>query len=54
MRLRLLLTALVVSTAPGLALAQCFGDTHKEANLSCPEGQTFDHATETCKPLPTG
>lgn len=54
MRMKLLLATLVVAAAPGLAMAQCFGDKHEQVTMSCPEGQTFDTATESCKPLPTG
>ncbi len=54
MRMKLLLATLVVAATPGLALAYCSGSKHEQVTMSCPEGQTFDTATESCKPLPTG
>ncbi len=54
MRVRLLLAATVLAVSPGLALAMCSGYGHEQVTMSCPEGQTFDTATESCKPLPTG
>ncbi|MGR3513790.1 MAG: hypothetical protein ACU0GG_13590 [Paracoccaceae bacterium] len=54
MRVKLLLATLVVAATPGLALAMCSGSKHEQVTMSCPEGQTFDAATESCKLLPTG
>ncbi|MDJ0639314.1 MAG: adenylosuccinate lyase [Paracoccaceae bacterium] len=54
MKLKLLLTALVLGTAPGLAMAACSGYGHQEATMSCPEGQAYDAATSSCQPTPTG
>ena len=54
MRVRLLLAALITAATPGLALAMCSGYGHEQVTMSCPEGQSFDAATESCKPLPTG
>ena len=54
MRVKLLLATLVVAATPGLAMAYCSGSKHEQVTMSCPEGQTFDTATETCKALPTG
>ena len=54
MKIRLLLTALILGIAPGLAAAQCSGYGHQEVTMSCPEGQSYDAASESCKPTPTG
>ena len=54
MRVKLLLATLVVSATPGLAMAYCSGSKHEQVTMSCPEGQTFDTATESCTATPTG
>ncbi len=54
MAIRLLLATLVVAAAPGLAMAYCSGSKHEQVTMSCPEGQTYDAASATCKALPTG
>lgn len=49
MKIKLLLAALALSTAPTLALAACFGDHAKEeVVMSCPEGSSFDADSKTC------
>lgn len=56
MRARLLFTVLALTAAPGLALAGggCSGFEHDQVTMSCPEGQSFDIDTQTCKPPATG
>lgn len=54
MRVKLLLATLVVAATPGLAMAYCSGAKHEQVTMSCPDGQTFDVATESCKLIPTG
>ena len=54
MRVRLLFTVLALTATPGLALAMCSGERHEQANMSCPEGQTLDVSTQTCKAPATG
>ncbi|MBB5514645.1 hypothetical protein FHS89_000651 [Rubricella aquisinus] len=47
MRLKLIVAALALSLAPGMALAMgCSSDT---ANMSCPAGSHYDAATGGCK-----
>ena len=46
--------ALVMTLAPGLALAECFSGHADNAVMSCPQGQTLDTATDKCVPLTTG
>lgn len=54
MRVKLLLATLVVAATPGLALAMCSGYGHDQTAMSCPEGQTYDAATQRCAATPTG
>ncbi|MEM7719534.1 MAG: hypothetical protein AAF222_10035 [Pseudomonadota bacterium] len=54
MRVKLLLATLVVAATPGLALAMCSGYGHDQVTMSCPEGQSFDATSQSCKALPTG
>lgn len=54
MRVKLLLATLVVAATPGLAMAYCSGTKHDQTAMSCPEGQSYDAATQTCKATPTG
>lgn len=44
---------LLITLAPGLAFAACFGDHKEQVVMSCPQGQTFDADTETCVPQTT-
>ncbi|CAN0598486.1 unnamed protein product [Ectocarpus sp. 12 AP-2014] len=46
-------TALLITLAPGLAFAECFGGHSEQVVLSCPLGQMFDTDSETCVPLTT-
>ena len=54
MRVKLLLATLVVAATPGLALAYCSGSKHEQVTMSCPEGQAYDAASQSCKLIPTG
>lgn len=55
MKVRLLLATLITAATPGLALAMCSGYGHEQqATMSCPEGQTYDAATQNCTPPATG
>ena len=54
MRVKLLLATLVVAATPGLALAYCSGSKYEQATMSCPEGQAYDAASQSCKLIPTG
>ncbi|MEM6387172.1 MAG: hypothetical protein AAF718_13145 [Pseudomonadota bacterium] len=54
MRVKLLLATLIVAATPGLALAMCSGYGHDQVTMSCPDGQTFDVTTSSCKATPTG
>ena len=45
--------ALLITVAPGLAFAACFGDHSDQVVMSCPQGQVFDADTENCVPLTT-
>ncbi|MEO9826482.1 MAG: chitin-binding domain-containing protein [Paracoccaceae bacterium] len=47
------LTALLITIAPGLAFAQCFGDHSEQVVMSCPQGQMYDADSENCVPLTT-
>lgn len=51
--MKTIVTALLLTTAPGLAFAQCFGDHSEQVVMSCPQGQMFDTETESCVPLTT-
>lgn len=48
MHLKTLLAAIVLSTAPGLAVAQCFWGGAQEVTMSCAEGTTWDATAQTC------
>lgn len=52
MRLKVLLTALVLGTAPALALA-CPAHDDRQA-MSCSEGNIWDGEAGTCVPIVTG
>ncbi len=51
MHVRLLFVAVLTVISPSLAVAMCGG--HDEVTMSCPEGQSFDSETSSCKPAPT-
>ncbi|MCV6592939.1 MAG: hypothetical protein OIF48_08315 [Silicimonas sp.] len=54
MKTKTLLATLVLSLAPGLALAMgCSDHIKEEITMSCPEGQSLDVKTNTCI-TPTG
>ena len=45
--------ALVITIAPGLAMAECFGGHSNQVVMSCPQGQMYDAETQNCVPLTT-
>lgn len=42
--------AVVMGLAPGIALAEGCGFGHQTQAMSCPQGQTYDPATQACVP----
>ena len=48
MKLTTLLTVLVLTTAPSLAMAMGCSDGHQEAAMSCADGSTWDADSKTC------
>jgi hypothetical protein len=51
MSIKTLLAALVLTAAPGLAIAECsFGSAH-EVTMSCTEGTTWDADAQACVPV---
>ena len=53
MKIKLTLTALVLTLLPGLAAAACSG-YEKTTAMTCAEGMTMDPETQTCIPVTTG
>jgi len=56
MTLKTTIAALILATAPGLAFAMgCSGGYHSQttAQISCPEGQTWDGEAQVCAPNPS-
>lgn len=54
MRAKVIFAAFALAFTPGLALAACSGYGHDQVTMSCPDGQTFDAATQSCTASPTG
>ena len=51
MSIKSLLAALVLTVAPGLAIAECsFGRGH-EVTMSCADGMTWDADAQACVPV---
>jgi hypothetical protein len=51
MSIKTLLAALVLTVAPGLAIAECsFGRGH-EVTMSCADGMTWDADAQACVPV---
>lgn len=51
MSIKTLLAALVLTAAPGLAMAECSWGSNHEVTMSCSEGMTWDAGTQTCVPV---
>lgn len=54
--MKTLLTALVLTVLPSLAMAMGCGFSHTTttAQISCADGTTYDAASESCVPITTG
>lgn len=52
MKAKIVLAFAIIVSAPGLAMATCYGG-HEDVVMSCPQGQSFDPETKTCI-TPTG
>ena len=53
MKIKTLLAALALATAPGLAFAECSGFGHsksEQVTMSCAAGSVYDAETERCVP----
>ena len=51
-KLKLVIATLALWVAPGLAMAQCFGDHKKEdVVMSCAQGTMYDAETKSCVPM---
>jgi hypothetical protein len=50
MSIRTLLAALVLTAAPGLAMAECSWGSAHEVTMSCSEGTVWDATTQACLP----
>jgi len=50
MSIKTLLAALVLTAAPGLAMAECNWMAER-VTMSCAEGTTWDASTQTCVPV---
>ncbi len=51
MRIRVLLTAFVLTALPGLAFAQCSWGNPDEVTMNCTQGSTWDADAQACVPL---
>jgi hypothetical protein len=51
MSIKTLLAALVLTAAPGLAMAECSWGSAHQTTMSCAEGTTWDAGTQTCIPV---
>ena len=52
MTLKTFLISAALTFLPGLAMASCGG--HEKQVMSCAQGTSWDHATQTCTPLVSG
>ena len=43
-----LFVAAILAVTPALSFAQCFGDGHQEASMSCADGMVWDKDSRTC------
>jgi hypothetical protein len=51
MSIKTLLAALVLTAAPGLAMAECSWGMDHRTTMSCSEGTTWDASTQACVPV---
>jgi hypothetical protein len=51
MSIKTLLAALVLTAAPGLAMAECSWGMEHQTTMSCAEGTSWDASTQTCVPV---
>ncbi|MGP1356347.1 hypothetical protein [Roseicyclus sp.] len=51
MSIKTLLAALVLTAAPGLAMAECSWGANHQTTMSCAEGSTWDATTQACVPV---
>jgi len=51
MKIKTLLAALAITTAPALAFAECSWGTAHETTMSCAEGSTWDSESSSCVPV---
>jgi hypothetical protein len=50
MSIKTLLAALVLTAAPGLAMAECSWGAH-QVTMSCAEGMSWDADSQSCVPV---
>jgi hypothetical protein len=51
MSIKTLLAALVLTAAPGLAMAECSWGKTERVTMTCAEGTTWDASSATCVPV---
>jgi hypothetical protein len=51
MSIKTLLAALVLTAAPGLAVAECSWGMEHQTTMSCAEGTMWDAPSQTCVPV---
>ena len=51
MSIKTLLAALVLTAAPGIAMATCNWGNMEQVTMSCSEGMTWDAESATCVPV---
>jgi len=51
MSIKTLLAALVLTAAPGLAMAECSWGSAQQTTMSCSEGTMWDAASQSCVPV---
>lgn len=51
MSIKTLLAALVLTAAPGLAMAECSWGSAHQTTMSCAEGTMWDASTQACVPV---
>jgi hypothetical protein len=51
MSIKTLLAALVLTAAPGLAMAECSWGMEHQTTMSCAEGTAWDASTQACVPV---
>jgi hypothetical protein len=51
MSIKTLLAALVLTAAPGLAVAECSWGMEHQTTMSCADGTLWDAPSQTCVPV---